>query len=301
MKPNVYVRGIFGLSACQKDDEGNVIPGTVRNLGTFDDMSTAENPGGSPNLITDNGLEMLKSSDFLSKIMVSSDSTAPAKTDTALAGLVATSGSTSVSEGPHDFSPVDYPWCSANVSVQFGKGDAAGNLSKVAIGKSSTDMFAVALIKDGAGNPTTITVTAIEFLTVTYQWRVYYDLTWTQDNTFTVDGVSTTTTLMQGELSSADARYWNKYGASGSSNYGDSYYSSSTPTAGAALPSSVDAGQSNPTRTLGGTGVYSCSFTYDFTISNMNATGIAGMSFGNTRLFSLRTNMKIDPAISEDN
>src|SRR5699024_10490997 len=155
----------------------------------------------------------------------------------------------------HDFSPVDYPWCSANVSVQFGKGDAAGNLSKVAIGKSSTDMFAIALIKDGSGNPTTITVTSIEFLTVTYQWRVYYDLTWSQDNTFTVDGVSTTTTLMQGELVSSDATVWNSKGAMGDPSGGGSFYSSSTPTAGAALPSSVYAGQTTPTRTLGGTGV----------------------------------------------
>src|SRR5699024_8685650 len=129
----------------------------------------------------------------------------------------------------------------------------------------------------------------------------YYDLTWTQDNTFTVDGVSTTTTLMQGELSSRDAWDWNESGASGASNYGSSYYSSSTPTAGAALPSSTYTSQDTPTRTLGGTGVYSCSFTYNFTISNMNATGTAGMSFGGNLYFPLRTNMKIDPAISKDN
>lgn len=301
MKPNVYVRGIFGLSACQKDDEGNIIPGTVRDLGTFDDMSTAENPGGSPNLITDNGLEMLKSTGFLSNIMVSSDSTAPAKTDTTLAGLVATSGTTTVAVGPNDFGPTDYPWCSANVSVQFAQGAAAGNLSKVAIGKSSTNMFAVALIKDGSGNPTTITVTAIEFLTVTYQWRVYYDLTWSQDNTFTVDGVSTTTTLMQGQLASNDASDWSRYGAWEVSGQGNAYYSSTAPTAGAALPSSIYAGQSTTTITLGGAGVYTCSFTYNFTISNMNATGTAGMSFGNTAYFPLRSNMKISPAINKDN
>lgn len=300
MKPNVYVRGVFGLSACQKDDDGNVIPGTVRDLGTFDDMSTAEHPGGSPNLITDNGMEMLKSTQFLGRIMVSSDSTAPAKTDTALAGLVATSGTASVSEGPHDFGPTDYPWCSANVSVQFGKGAAAGNLSKVAIGKSSTNMFAIALIKDGAGNPTTITVTAIEYLTVTYQWRVYYDLTWSQDNTFTVDGVPTTTTLMQGKLTSADANDWYDRGAGGMGDGGGTRYSSSTPTAGATLPSSNYVGVYNPSRTLGGVGVYSCSFTYNFSISQMNSTGIAGISFGNSN-FPLTSNMAISPAIDKDN
>ena len=301
MKPNIYVRGIFGLSACQKDEDGNVIPGTVRDLGTFDDMSTAENPGGSPNLITDNGMEMLKSTDFLSRIMVSSDSTAPAKTDTALAGLVATSGTTTVSEGPNDFTPVDYPWCSANVSVQFAQGAAAGNLSKVAIGTSSTNMFAIALIKDGSGNPTTITVTSIEFLTVTYQWRMYYDLTWSQDNTFTVDSVSTTTTLMQGPLVSSDATDWNVNGSEGRNLYGKSYYSTTAPTSGNSLPSAIDTGQQSPTSTLGGSGVYSCSFTYNFTISNMNATGIAGLSFGRESGFPLRANMKIDPAISKDN
>lgn len=270
----ILVRGIFGLSACQKDDEGNVIPGTVRDLGYFDDTSTAENPGGSPNLITDNGMELLKGSGFLDYIMVGSGSTPPAKTDTTLDSFVAGISDASVTEGPHNFAPTDYPWCSANVSKQFGKGVAAGNLSEIGIGKSQTNMFARALIKDGSGNPTTITVLAIEYLTVTYQWRVYFDLTYSHTDTFTIDSVVYTTTTTVADFSSSGAYNWNVNGIESNvtaSFIGLVFYDGAVGAAGT-RPSGTASSVATGSWTDGPVG------TYTKTLSGHAGTSIANMN-----------------------
>lgn len=193
---NCQVQGYFKLSAVQGDDDGNPIPGTERELTDW-----------FPNLITNNGMELLKGSGFLSYIMVGSGSTAPAKTDTTLGAFVAGMTGT-VSQGPNDFTPVDYPWCSAQTTCQFAKGAAAGNLSELGVGISQTNMFARALIKDTNGNPTTITVTSIELLTVTYQWRVYFDLTYSHTDTFTINSTTYTTTTLQPHLPTTAANNW---------------------------------------------------------------------------------------------
>ncbi|GAG45715.1 unnamed protein product, partial [marine sediment metagenome] len=61
---------------------------------------------------------------------------------------------------------------------RFDEGDAAGILAEAGIGRGNcnidgSDLWSRALIKDGAGDPTTIEVTANEWLDVSYQLRLY--------------------------------------------------------------------------------------------------------------------------------
>lgn len=122
------------------------------------------------NLITDSGLKALCSgTSILNAIAVGSGSTTPATTDTKLATFVATIGTTNVtasSGGSPNYGVI------CRCQGVFDVGAAAGNLTEVAvtnINNSTTYITSSrALILDGSGNPTTITVLSDEYLTVTY-------------------------------------------------------------------------------------------------------------------------------------
>lgn len=134
-----------------------------------------------PNLITNAGLDLLPTTNpalnAYRYCQVGSGSTAPAFTDTALvsrvAGVITTrSQYANDADGVVTTSP---RYTFDNNLFEFGTGVAAGNLSEIGVGTSATGgtLFSRALILDGGGNPTTITVLADEILRVTYQLRWY--------------------------------------------------------------------------------------------------------------------------------
>lgn len=65
-------------------------------------------------------------------------------------------------------------WYEITVRHQFGQGQAAGNLSEIGIqsGSASGPLWSRALILDGQGDPTTITVLPDDFLTCYYTLRI---------------------------------------------------------------------------------------------------------------------------------
>ena len=158
--PTRYV-GHFKLEAVGLD-------GRVRPLAEFD------------NLITTLGADMLggvNSGSIFQTVAVGSGNTAPALTDTALQTLVA-STSTGGPASPVLSNSGSSPYYGiTTVQLQFAIGAAAGNLSEVGIGFSATQLFSRALILDGLGSPTTITVLSTEALYVTYTLRQYVPLT----------------------------------------------------------------------------------------------------------------------------
>lgn len=139
------------------------------------------------NLITDNGLDLMytwPTGDFGLKYFgtrccVGTGNTVPAVTDTSLASFLAQTGSASDSAfGGTTFVEEDGvtpAYWKAIASWRFSTGTAAGNLAEIGMGATSTNLFSRALIVDGAGNPTTITVLSDEVLDVTYELRVYID------------------------------------------------------------------------------------------------------------------------------
>lgn len=124
------------------------------------------------NIITDNGLNLIGTDGFaLYSAHVGSGSAAPSISQTQLQTLVAsTTSRTSVVKGIAPSAPY-YRW--TRTVHRFAAGAAAGNLSEVGIGAGATSLFSRALIKDGLGAPTTITVLSNEFLDVSYEVRVY--------------------------------------------------------------------------------------------------------------------------------
>ena len=139
----------------------------------------------SPNLITDGGLNRYNVSSWGGTCVVGSGNTAPANTDTQLATLVAstttiqsnTTGASSLAGSPTVY------YAHRRIRYRFNAGVAAGNLSEVGVGWASTTLFSRALILDGGGSPTTITVAGDEVLDVEYELRAYPAET---DSTFSV-------------------------------------------------------------------------------------------------------------------
>lgn len=128
------------------------------------------------NLIVDTGLEYVSATPgnaILGACAVGTGSTAPANGDSSLnAQLAITNNSTSDTQsivaGPPSYGSRVTVW-------RFAQGAAAGNITEVGVfsAVSSGTMWSRALILDGTGAPTTITVTSIDFLDVTYELREY--------------------------------------------------------------------------------------------------------------------------------
>ncbi len=157
---NTAAAGRFQIEAFKVDQNGDEVPGSRRIAADW-----------FPNLITNSGLDRMGSvSDYLSYCIVGSGSSAPAPTDIALQARVASTSTKNADTNGAVASP-RYGW--RRIVYRFAAGVAAGNLSEVGVGYSDTAVFSRALILDGSGNPTTITVLADEVLDVTYELRFY--------------------------------------------------------------------------------------------------------------------------------
>ena len=142
-----------------------------------------------PNLILNGGLDRMGgNNDHLNWCQVGSGSTAPVATQTALVNRIAGTGTLHANVNGAQASAPYYGW--ARRTYRFAQGVAAGNLSEVGVGwATSGSLFSRALILDGGGSPTTITVLSDEALDVTYELRRYpgtVDLT----GTVVLDGVT---------------------------------------------------------------------------------------------------------------
>lgn len=140
--------------------------------------------GEFPNLITNVGMNRVGTVDTNStssaasfnslcgRFVVGSGQTPPAFTDTALQAPVAFASS--VASMVSESSNYTRGWYEITMRHQFGQGQAAGNLSEIGIQHTSDSgpLWSRALILDGNGNPTTITVLADDFLTCYYTLRI---------------------------------------------------------------------------------------------------------------------------------
>ena len=135
-----------------------------------------------PNLITDFGLNMKGAmsgtgigNSVMSSFHVGSGTNTPLVSDTALQSPVATSTDQQSLVIGAAQDPPYFAWYRR--TVRFDEGVAAGNLSEVGVGSNSgatlSSLFSRALILDGNGDPTTITVLSNEYLDVTYELRLY--------------------------------------------------------------------------------------------------------------------------------
>ena len=127
------------------------------------------------NLIVDQGLNNAASTainTLVARCKVGSSSDIPTTSDTVLGQPVG--GYTSVITSTYNHSSGNPVWYTyGRFTYTFPAGSVTGDLREIGFFDSSGNMFSHALIKDGAGNPTTVTVLADEQLFVTYEVRKY--------------------------------------------------------------------------------------------------------------------------------
>lgn len=180
-------KGHFKLEAVGLD-------GRVRFLAEFD------------NLVTTNGGNLLGSGNPLNACLVGSGNATPVITDTALQTFVAgTTATNSQNFAAASSSPY---FGTTTTQYAFPIGGATGNLSEVGVGASSSNanLFSRALILDGGGSPTTITVLSSEALFVTYALSQYVPLA-DVTGSITITGVSYAYTLRAASATSTQWAY----------------------------------------------------------------------------------------------
>lgn len=131
------------------------------------------------NLITDIGLEYIGATGSpLSYVFVGTGTLPASPTDEQMGSFLAATTTNQVgwNQALLRGGPPDY-WVQGAVTKRFSAGAAAGNLTEVGIGWgnniSNHRCFSRALIVDGGGAPTSITVLSDEVLDVTYAMRAY--------------------------------------------------------------------------------------------------------------------------------
>lgn len=166
------------------------------------------------NLLLDGGLNGIGANTMLALCCVGSGSTAPINTNTQLEALVASTTSVGEDTGGD---PSGYGWIRRSFS--FGAGVAAGNLSEIGIGHATNILLSRTLIKDGDGNPTSITVLSNEFFNVLYELRLYPPV---GDTAFDVVlmGVNTHCVIRASE---AGTNIWAPYAARDNSQAGNAH------------------------------------------------------------------------------
>lgn len=163
------VAGFYTFHKGKVDADGIPIPGTYEKVAEFQ------------NLITNNGLDSIWTCpggsfgiQYLARTcLVGTGNTAPAFTDTTLDVYLA---SASTEDATNSFvDDVSEPYWKFVRVYRFNAGTATGNLAEVGTGWATNDLLSRALILDGGGVPTTITVLADEYLDVTFEFRNYID------------------------------------------------------------------------------------------------------------------------------
>lgn len=125
------------------------------------------------NLVLDSGLDRLSVGSAITLVAVGTGNSTPVVTQTSLDNVLAT---TSTAQGPDVAlanSTVEPYYFGARRTFRFSEGAAAGNLTEVGVGWTSTNMFNRTLIKNQQGNPTTLTILSDEFLDVIVEIRHY--------------------------------------------------------------------------------------------------------------------------------
>ena len=132
-----------------------------------------------PNLILDAGLERMGTGSYLDVCRVGSGMSLPTVLQTQLDAKIASTNTKQTVLSGAQATPPYYGW--KRITFRFAAGTATGNLSEVGVGwgNITTDnfLFSRALILDGGGSPTTISVLADEALDVIYELRLYPPLT----------------------------------------------------------------------------------------------------------------------------
>lgn len=181
----------------------SVLAGQFRLVVRGPEGDIRRDTGWFDNLILDSGLNRWGTGAVSGGAAIGTGTSTPVASQTGLDAQSAyTTTSTAVTQSNSGASPY---YGIFSITYTFALGALNGNYSEVGIGwASGSNMFSRALIVDGGGTPTTISVSSAEQLSVSYTLRGYVP---TADvvTTPTIGGVSTTVTT---RAANASANAW---------------------------------------------------------------------------------------------
>lgn len=295
--------GRFKLEAFKTDADGNEIPGTRRVAAEW-----------FSNLITDAGLDLMgtqrgwgNNGQWLYACGVGSGSTVPAFTDTALVAQVARTASKQADTNGAQGSAPYFGW--RRITYRFATGVAAGNLSEVGIFSAMTGgtCCSRALIVDGSGSPTTITVLSDETLDVTYELRNYpptTDSTWTANLTINGTSITHSGTVRASLVTTSSCwKFTESSDADGGiitirSSSSCRVFSTTTLGSITGQPSGTSSPQSNTTASSYVNGTFARNHTLTYGLTDGNVTGGIGSITISTLLGAYQANFS--PVIPKD-
>jgi hypothetical protein len=159
----------------------------VRADGTVPEDAYSLDTGYFPNLILDSGLNRLGTGAIIAGAAIGTDNSTPSASQTGL--LAQTAYTTTSGTGAATTALGSSPYNNTRTVVyRTALGDLNGNYSEVGVGWASGSMFSRALILNGGGTPTPISVTSAEQLDISYQLSVYPPLS-DVTATVTISGV----------------------------------------------------------------------------------------------------------------
>lgn len=123
------------------------------------------------NLILDSGLNAMGTIAAIDRCAIGTGTTAAVASQTALIAFSASTTNTTANAGSVQATAPYYS--TRTITFRFALGALNGNYSEVGVGWANASMFSRALIVDGVGAPTTITVGSAEQLDVVYRLKTY--------------------------------------------------------------------------------------------------------------------------------
>ena len=146
------------------------------------------------NLILDAGLNGIgtNGTSWLTTAALGTGTAAPTPADTGLSSPVSTTTTLSGTNGAQTATTPRYAW--TRWTKRFAQGTATGTWTEVGVGRTATQLWSRALILDGLGAPTSLSVAAIEFVDIEYELRVYPNET-DVTGVKTIGGINTTYTI----------------------------------------------------------------------------------------------------------
>lgn len=168
--------GVSGRFALQKAKDVGCVDAAT-GLWIPDRQIITPEPLEFDNIITNGGLDHIgNNATWLSYCHVGTGTSTEAATDTNLGTFVAGQGYNVDVSKSYASAQGSAPYYGRGVRrYEFSPGSATGNISEIGISTQATtgSLFSRALVKDGGGSPTTITVLSDEYLYVDYEFRAY--------------------------------------------------------------------------------------------------------------------------------
>lgn len=151
------------------------------------------------NLITNSGLNYLYGSAPTTHCCVGTGTSIPVPTNTSLDVKIGNSVESSGATAPNPVAPNYIK--NVTKSYTFAQGAIVGNITEVGIGPQTGDLFSRALITDINGNPVTLSLLAIDQLTIYYK-LTYSPILTDAIGSVTIAGVTYSTMIRQVALGS---------------------------------------------------------------------------------------------------